>query len=513
MENKMKKIKSILCFAAIASLLAFTACNEWLDVKPDTQMEEDDMFVSYHGFRDALTGCYMQMGSNSIYGQHMTMDWVESLAEQWYVTAAADHPYDYYFMEHDYTDENCRSGIQSMFDALFNTVAQANMVLKHIGEEGDVIKDAATRSVIEGEAYAIRAYCLFDALRLFGRMPSGGTDVRLPYPDKVSILENPSYYGFDQYAAKVEADLKKASELLKDNDPIFKYDFYNNIPGTSTAADITDDFMAYRRFRLNYWAVQALLARFYLYIGNTSAAYSAAKSVIDAKDSAGEPVITLSGSSDLLGTTTVEGYYACPKECLFAISKYDLLDYSDALLGGGVTGTGANNKLLRLNRTMMDALFAGRNTASNNHYLYLWNSGATDVYGVKYFTLKKYYYNDATSGNSTTKMLYRNLVPMLRLSEMYLIAMETTADLAEANSLYVDYMRAEDELVTSDRFASLPDVQSAMPHEYQFKFFGEGQVFFTHKRLATPTISHNAINQYSMGEAQYVLPLPDTEFE
>ena len=41
--------------------------------------------------------------------------------------------------------------------------------------------------------------------------------------------------------------------------------------------------MGYRQFRFNYYAVKALEARFFMYIGETAKAYAAAKAVIDAK--------------------------------------------------------------------------------------------------------------------------------------------------------------------------------------------------------------------------------------
>ena len=73
--------------------------------------------------------------------------------------------------------------------------------------------------------------------------------------------------------------------------------------------------MAYRQSRLNYWAVKALQARTYLYLGRTGEAYAAAKAVIDAKDKENRPVMELSGHTD-----RGQRRYACPGECLFYLS-------------------------------------------------------------------------------------------------------------------------------------------------------------------------------------------------
>ena len=41
--------------------MLFSSCNDWLDVKPQGQTEEEDMYTSYEGFKNALIGCYMKM--------------------------------------------------------------------------------------------------------------------------------------------------------------------------------------------------------------------------------------------------------------------------------------------------------------------------------------------------------------------------------------------------------------------------------------------------------------------
>ena len=33
------------------------SCNDWLDVKPETQTDEKDMFETVSGFKNALTAC------------------------------------------------------------------------------------------------------------------------------------------------------------------------------------------------------------------------------------------------------------------------------------------------------------------------------------------------------------------------------------------------------------------------------------------------------------------------
>jgi hypothetical protein len=92
---------------------------------------------------------------------------------------------------------------------------------------------------------------------------------------------------------------------------------------------------------------------------------------------------------------------------------------------------------------------------------------------------------------------------------MYLIVMETSNDLAEVNSLYNDYM-VEHNVGTSQPFTSLADVRKWIENEYRREFYGEGQMFFTYKRLGETSIKW--LDTLAT-EATYVLPLPETEYD
>ncbi|MBQ4147703.1 MAG: hypothetical protein II593_06970, partial [Prevotella sp.] len=68
------------------SLSTLSSCDDWLDVRGENIQKEQDQYESYKGFRDALTGCYMTMGDQSIYGLKMTMTDIENLASLWYLS-------------------------------------------------------------------------------------------------------------------------------------------------------------------------------------------------------------------------------------------------------------------------------------------------------------------------------------------------------------------------------------------------------------------------------------------
>lgn len=56
----MRKYIQIISFLLAAVTLS--GCENWLDVKPETEVNEDDMFNTEQGFMDALYGIYVNMG-------------------------------------------------------------------------------------------------------------------------------------------------------------------------------------------------------------------------------------------------------------------------------------------------------------------------------------------------------------------------------------------------------------------------------------------------------------------
>ena len=66
-------MRKIFGYAALLVCLFCAGCCDWLDVRPKSQVKEEDLFTSEAGFRDALTGIYALMGSVDTYGGNSTM--------------------------------------------------------------------------------------------------------------------------------------------------------------------------------------------------------------------------------------------------------------------------------------------------------------------------------------------------------------------------------------------------------------------------------------------------------
>lgn len=485
----------------LITLIAFCAasCNDWLDVRPETEQKEEDLFSSVNGFFDALTGCYMTMAGTDLYGERLMYTNIESLANQWYMPEDMTRYEDADLSKHDYTTDYCRSAIAAMYDGLFHTIAQANMIIKYADERADVFADETMLAVVQSEAYAIRAFCQFDVLRLFGQVPGGTQQVQLPYSYTTSIYEMPAYYGFDEYVGLLKEDIASALELLKENDPIFEYTFDELNGGASLA----DDHLAYRQSRLNYWAVKALEARMLLYVGEKQEAYRVAMEIIDATGADGAPLMELSGQSDL-----GSNYKALPHECLFYVSKFDLHDEALTILQGPEGHSFRPSDALVITADMYSDLYLDVVTTTYNRAGYMWTQTSEPGSSLQYYTLQKYAWNDEEEGSYMTT---RQLLPMLRMAEMYLIAMEGAPSLTEANDLYAVYM--EDHGIGPTMLAPLAseeELETFLLNEYRREFFGEGQMFYAYKRTDTRNVQW--LENMEMSEEFYILPLPETEY-
>ena len=281
-----------------------------------------------------------------------------------------------------------------------------------------------------------------------------------------------------EYAERLLADLDEAERCLEANDPILTA----SIKELSTLEVAQDDnFLCDRQMRMNYYAVCALKARVQLWLGNKSEALKYAQKVIDAKDPNGNAVFRL-------GTTTdcANGDLIFSSEHIFNLNVYNLSDFKISAANTFYT----NSTTLK----------------------YFWASGTTDirrgkmwkeVYDNYWWTY--YYYMTKYTQATNMPVLAKNSIPLFRLAEMYLIAMEC-GSIQNANDLYKEVCIARD--ITPVTFGSTEELSETLILEYNREFYGEGQAFYAYKRLGRSKIFGTS----TVGSALiYVLPLPKAE--
>ena len=81
MRNRINNNRKSLWFGIV--LLTLTACNDWLDVDPKSQVKDKDLFSSEMGFKEALSGVYSIMTQEYLYGKEMTFGMLGVLGQEW----------------------------------------------------------------------------------------------------------------------------------------------------------------------------------------------------------------------------------------------------------------------------------------------------------------------------------------------------------------------------------------------------------------------------------------------
>jgi len=469
---------------AAAGFLLLGGCDKFLSVQPQTQSTEDVLFQSPQGFKDALIGVYIQLNDDQLYGRSLMYGTIEHLVSSWDVPSGAIEERIGTFQYADASVERIFSGI---YQKMYSTIAGTNAILGKIDGYAHVFRNQNLYRLIKGEALAIRAHLHLDALRLYGPVPKGTADpsVKLPYVTELSTRVNEPI-GFEAYMAKLLKDLSDAETLLREADPILDYSLSELMAPESGDFRPSDDFFAYRYLRFNYYAVKSLQARAHLWKGDHAEAYAAARSVIEARDRNGSRIFRLGNMVDLAG----ENYALTPEQ---VVSLYDsrLLRRYTQVFEAGIFYKGTTNSTINV-------LLYG-NTGTDIRETYQWQ--LIPLGAINRYVINKYKPLESYSGLAQD---YKR-IPLIRLSELYLIAAESAPD---GQVYWNDFLVSRN--VQTSPLALLPaNRQSQVVREYRRELYAEGQAFYAYKRIDAPM---SAILFAPGGHtANYVVPLPISE--
>ena len=311
------KMKNILKIFAVSGLLAHvtTSCSDWLQVDLEDSILESSLFETNEGYTSVLNGVYTRM--NEQYASTLTMGTIDAMAKLYDVGMNHDL-YTYYAFSFDDTAFDSMSG--SIWTGLYSQIANLNTLLEYCDSNDSALK-AHYYPYVKGEALALRAMFHLDLLRIYGPIYSEETanTICIPYQETTSKEIQP-LLSASEVMGKIIRDLKEAATLLKDDK--IRTDGVMN--GMSEDPNETSDFR-YRQYRMNYYAVQGLLARAYLWKGDKISAYELASAIIEENKEKQVftwiPKASVQGSNpDLLFST----------EVMFALynpSRVNLYDY------------------------------------------------------------------------------------------------------------------------------------------------------------------------------------------
>lgn len=495
----MKKITIPILLLAVIGL---ASCKKWLDVKPEAQTTKDELFTTEKGFRDALTGTYIHLKSGDTYGGACMWGNIEFMARTWDPLSNSNSGL-VNLGNANYSDAVARGWLDNMYSGLYKVVADANSILENIDAKKQIFTNN-NYPLIKGESLILRAFAHFDVLRLFGPMPNNpGTAPILPYVKAVTKEISP-LLTYEQFIQQLLADVDQAEALMKDVDPIAYYSMLelNPIEGWNTPPIMDDDFYMYRQIRMNYYAALALKARIYTWLSVSNDIYKTnaatyARMVVEAKSHDGNPTFRLGKASD-----AGLGDYTMSPEHIAALSIYNLTDIAQNTFGdNGVLGR--NDFNIQDGYYYLNNLFPVAERSTDIRFLNMWayrNSAPTNYVINKKFIQKP---NQAILQ-----------VPLMRLSEMYLILTECAATKTEAEGYY-RFFCDQKGVPFANGFNNADwqtDRRNKIIREYARELFAEGQSFYTYKRYNVTTLPAQWTYTYFNGNAaRYVVPKPDRE--
>ncbi|OUN67414.1 MULTISPECIES: RagB/SusD family nutrient uptake outer membrane protein [Butyricimonas] len=469
----MKRILYIF----IGLLFSLTSCNDWLDVELDNKVDDDKLFNTAEGFKEALAGVYSSMSKSSMYGGRLTMEYVDVLAQYYNSNSTYE-----YWEDYDYENSGCRSIISGMWNNLYSCISQANCILEWADKNAGVLSES-DRNQIRGEALALRAFLHFDLYRLFAPDVKWAQNAEgIPYNKEFGV-SLPPMYSTKEVVQLVINDLLEAEKCLQ-NDPIQNVVPYM-IRTSTSAGDVVDkaakDEMDKYVARVNLYSVKAMLARAYQARGEYVAAVSKAKEVID------------SGKFRLLEATSIDQSenmvdLLFSDEHIFSLRNKELSTYTKSIFKETSGGTTA----LRMEGSY--------NLYDGNQDDFRYSKWYVDFDFIKY----------VPDSNS----IFTTKVPLIKLSEMYLLIAECTYDTDPdearryVNMLRRHRIRGNQEGAGDWMYLSREDIFKEMRREY----IGEGQMWFAHKRNRL-NLSGGLTGTIEASDDIFVFPLPDAEIE
>ena len=451
--------------------LFFISCENWLDVSPKSDIKVEDLFSTQEGFEDAVMGVYSLMTLPDVYGANLSFGYADVLAA--YYTVGTKSAF-YEASKYNYREAGEEGRLSSIWSLMYKGIANLNSILKHVDERQEVFGENDFY-LYKGEVLALRAMLHFDLLRLFApSMKVGEKEKAIPYMDSYTHLAQPRL-SVREVLDCVIRDLNEARDLMR------PYDSFGPQYAEDEAEDTPASVDRYKS-RMRYYSATALLARVYLYAGETGKALTAAKEIIGEADGEMIPIFRMASNADVSDPLFEE-------EIVFALSKNNLADEIDAYFSdvAAATATDEGSRYLRMRLTSKDKIYRSQN-AADIEFREMWFMQAGN--DKNYVTLSKY----MSAGH----------ICLLRVSELFLSA----AECARSNADRLKYMNR---YRVHRGLTELNEMGDAVHEEYRKEFIGEGQLFFYYKRKNKSKIGPD--DKTIVPEDVYVMPRPVAEDE
>ncbi|OQP64123.1 hypothetical protein A3860_22215 [Niastella vici] len=484
-------MKKYILFAIV--LLTFSSCRKWLDVKPVSQVSEEDLFKTPEGFEESLNGIYTRCAQKELYGFELTGGLPEALAQN-YTFTGEDYQRYQQTADYSYKDGFFIARKDAIWNGLYNAIANCNLLLYNLDAKKEILP-ADRFALIKAEALALRGYLHFDLLRLFGpSFKSNPSAKSVPYvtdfSNKVAQLLTVT-----EVLSKIITDLSAAKELIRPVDPIvsagYRTGYNTDVPSTEESSQ--NLFLQNRRHRMNYYAICAELARVNLYMDKKNDALNNAAEVIASKK------FPWTATADFIDPDPKNKDRILYKEQVFAWYIPALKDTLDARFNSGV-------KSLFIEENAGNTLYETGGVGAEDVRFKQWFKGVSGSSSFNRLELQKYL-------RDNDKNRHYLVAPAIRYSEMFYIAAECLYDTDPVTALaLLNTVRYNRGMGIPLAVANKDELIKELVKDARKEFYAEGQIFYMYKRLHA-SIAGQRGSSIPPSDKIFVLPLPDNEIE
>ncbi len=135
-------------------MLSVVSCNDFINVQPSGQEDEEQQFSSIRGFRNAMYGVYGSMATSDLYGGNLGFGFVDQLGQIFGYDNSSETSY--FVGQYDYMRSDVRSIVDAIWTKQYQAIAYVNNIIdqtenakfEHAAELRDQI--VAIRSQFEG---------------------------------------------------------------------------------------------------------------------------------------------------------------------------------------------------------------------------------------------------------------------------------------------------------------------------------------------------------------------------
>lgn len=510
-------------------MFSLTACESWLDIKPEMEATEGQVFSSPEGYHSVLNGLYKAMGKASLYGTELSFGVVDCMSQQYALDLGTSVTSLQRYVDagnFKYTSDRLNPTIDEMWKSAFNVVANANNLIQNITNQSpDFFKEGRKEmNMIMGEAYACRALMHFDLLRLFAPAPVNDDGrAYVPYVEQYPNIQA-NTIPVKPFLDKVIKDIELARTLVMEFDTSAigtalqitgksrfndEYSYGSAVYGTPLRG-----FFKGRGYRLNYYSITALLARVYQYAGRDEDAFNSAKAVVDLQVKDYYGLQKAFGVDDFSGirNTNLDSKRDLKviSNLIFAIHNekaYDELNLENFFKREFYSGTVPT--WLVINRDVQKTFFtkegideAGKDYRSTSMIFLAMNSSGQYPISAKWFIS-----SDVALRNKNLSIL-----PVIRATEMRYIMAEHYArqgNFGEAKNVLTD-IRTKRGCTENISITTWPEFVEELVRDARREWISEGQLFYLYKRLnANVNFGKNVIRPLQRNE--YLLPVPSNQ--